>query len=123
MLVCLIIQRRLTLLCSISCRLFFTTFPHPAPSQQALNQNILDKTDSPRVRVKPNLGAPPTPDSDATYYYFTIDNHLLYMSFFKDWGPLNLAMVYKACILIHELLEVSFPLDVERATLEKAHTS
>jgi cell division cycle 14 len=33
------------------------------------------------------------------------------MSFFEDWGPLNIAMVYKACILIHELLEVNvFPL-------------
>jgi hypothetical protein len=30
------------------------------------------------------------------------------MSFFEDWGPLNIAMVYKACILIHELLEVRF---------------
>jgi hypothetical protein len=28
------------------------------------------------------------------------------MSFFQDWGPLNLAMVYKACILFHELLQV-----------------
>jgi len=30
------------------------------------------------------------------------------MSFFEDWGPLNLGMVYKVCILIHELLEVCF---------------
>ena len=49
---------------------------------------------------------PPTPDDGATYYYFTVDHQLIYLSFFKDWGPLNLAMVYKACILIHELLEV-----------------
>ncbi|KAG6833859.1 hypothetical protein H0H87_011793 [Tephrocybe sp. NHM501043] len=41
----------------------------------------------------------------ASYYYFTIDDQLLYLSFFQDWGPLNLSMVYKACILIHELLE------------------
>ena len=47
-----------------------------------------------------------TPDDDAKYYYFTIDDQLLYLSFFQDWGPLNLAMVYKACILIHELLQV-----------------
>ena len=46
------------------------------------------------------------PDDEAKYYYFTIDDQLLYMSFFQDWGPLNLAMVYKACILIHELLQV-----------------
>ena len=42
----------------------------------------------------------------ASYYYFTIDDQLLYLSFFQDWGPLNLAMVYKACILIHEILGV-----------------
>lgn len=68
-----------------------------------------------------------TPSDDAQYYYFTIgaftslvleiihnksisrnfsDDNLVYMSFFEDWGPLNIAMVYKACILIHELLEV-----------------
>ncbi|KAG5644942.1 hypothetical protein DXG03_007407 [Asterophora parasitica] len=41
----------------------------------------------------------------ASYYYFTIDDQLLYLSFFQDWGPLNLSMVYKACILTHELLE------------------
>ena len=29
------------------------------------------------------------------------------MSFFQDWGPLNVAMVYKACIFIHSLLIVS----------------
>ncbi|KIO30890.1 hypothetical protein M407DRAFT_221992 [Tulasnella calospora MUT 4182] len=45
------------------------------------------------------------PDEEATYYWFTIDDDLPYMSFFEDWGPLNLGQVYKACILIHELLE------------------
>ncbi|KAG8865267.1 hypothetical protein FRB96_000157 [Tulasnella sp. 330] len=46
-----------------------------------------------------------TPDESATYYWFTIDDDLPYLSFFEDWGPLNLGQVYKACILIHELLE------------------
>jgi len=50
----------------------------------------------------------PTPeaDSQALYYYFTLDDDLFYLSFYQDWGPLNMAMVYRACILIHELLEV-----------------
>ena len=34
------------------------------------------------------------------------------MSFFQDWGPLNVAMVYKACIFIHSLLIVSSSLSV-----------
>lgn len=88
-------------------RLYFTTFPHPAPLPHVLNRPAQEKTDKPRVRSKLNSrGSPATPDEDALYYYFTIDHQLLYLSFFKDWGPLNLAMVYKACILIHELLEV-----------------
>lgn len=38
---------------------------------------------------------------------YVSDDSLVYLSFFEDWGPLNIAMVYKACILIHELLEVN----------------
>lgn len=45
-------------------------------------------------------------DDAASYYFFQVESELLYLSFFQDWGPLNLSMVYKACILIHELLEV-----------------
>lgn len=91
-------------------RLYFTTFPHPAPQPQVLNSPAAAKNPPPRVRPRSNhVGTSPTPDENALYYYFTIDNQLLYLSFFKDWGPLNLAMVYKACILIHELLEVRSP--------------
>lgn len=62
---------------------------------------------APPVRPRPRGGlTAATPDDEATYYWFIIDDHLLYLSFFQDWGPLNIAMVYKACILIHELLEV-----------------
>lgn len=66
----------------------------------------MEPGNAPRVRARPRGGPSASPDDDATYYYFTIDEHLLYLSFFQDWGPLNIAMVYKACILIHELLEV-----------------
>jgi cell division cycle 14 len=58
------------------------------------------------IRVRPKVGTSSSIDDDHTYYFFTVDDQLLYLSFFQDWGPLNLAMVYKACILIHELLEV-----------------
>ncbi|KAF7966930.1 hypothetical protein HWV62_36380 [Athelia sp. TMB] len=92
-------------LCHFGDRLYFTTFPHPAPSPQVLNAQSLEPGNAPRVRARPRGGPSASPDDDATYYYFTIDEHLLYLSFFQDWGPLNIAMVYKACILIHELLE------------------
>jgi hypothetical protein len=87
-------------------RLYFTTFPHPPPNPQVLNQLSTGPGNAPRVRARPRGGPSASPDDHATYYYFTIDDHLLYLSFFQDWGPLNIAMVYKACILIHELLEV-----------------
>ena len=66
----------------------------------------MEPGNAPSVRARSRGGPLASPDDDATYYYFTIDDHLLYLSFFQDWGPLNLAMLYKSCILIHELLEV-----------------
>jgi cell division cycle 14 len=85
-------------------RLYFTTFSGTPPSAYVLNSSKY--TFKPQIRHSNPRCAPPSPDADAAYYYFTIDHQLVYLSFFKDWGPLNLAMVYKACLLIHELLEV-----------------
>ncbi|KAF5393977.1 hypothetical protein D9757_000332 [Collybiopsis confluens] len=92
-------------LCCFSDRLYFTTFPHPAPNPGTLNRLAADSNYCPRVRPRPRGFPATTPDEDASYYYFTVDDQLLYLSFFQDWGPLNIAMVYKACILVHELLE------------------
>ncbi|KAJ6627473.1 protein-tyrosine phosphatase-like protein [Mycena sp. CBHHK59/15] len=92
-------------LCRFADRLYFTTFPQPAPNPLVLNRLAAEPGNRPRVRTRPrDAHAAPT-DETASYYYFTIDDQLLYLSFFQDWGPLNIAMVYKACILIHELLE------------------
>ncbi|KAG7096662.1 hypothetical protein E1B28_004077 [Marasmius oreades] len=91
-------------LCYFDERLYFTTFPHPAPNPGVLNRLASDPCYRPRVRPR-SVYSSSSSDEDATYYYFTIDDQLLYLSFFQDWGPLNIAMVYKACILIHELLQ------------------
>ncbi|TRM68477.1 protein-tyrosine phosphatase-like protein, partial [Schizophyllum amplum] len=91
-------------LCHFADRLYFTTFAgNPAPHPDKLNDELADY--NPRVRSRPRGGPSASPDEGANYYYFTLDDQLLYLSFFQDWGPLNMAMVYKACILIHELLE------------------
>ncbi|KDQ14234.1 hypothetical protein BOTBODRAFT_33022 [Botryobasidium botryosum FD-172 SS1] len=87
-------------------RLYFTTFPAPVPSHNTLN----NQSDLPKPAIRPTFQgrgkAPASPeDNDATYYFFTMDASLPYVSFFEDWGPLNIAQVWKACILIHELLE------------------
>ena len=85
-------------------RLYFTTFPHPPPKQETLN-NPGSQLEQVNVR---GICTPPCESLEpAKHYYFTIDDQLMYMSFFQDWGPLNVAMVYKACIFIHSLLIVS----------------
>lgn len=102
-------------------RLYFTTFPHPAPSPQVLNKLAGDANSTrPILRSRPRgAPSPSDDDEDALYYYFTIDDQLPYLSFFQDWGPLNLAMVYRACILIHELLEVR---TIQHALIVLGHT-
>ncbi|KAF9652104.1 phosphatases II [Thelephora ganbajun] len=91
-------------------RLYFTSFPESLPKPQHLN------TCGSEFKPPPIRGAghgasgsrtepAPEADSQALYYYFTLDDDLFYLSFYQDWGPLNMAMVYRACILIHELLE------------------
>ncbi|KZO94944.1 phospho protein phosphatase [Calocera viscosa TUFC12733] len=90
-------------LCHFGDRLYFTTFPHPPPPPNALNS--ASSGESPQPRLKTTTGAPPTPEDDAPYFFFTFDSDLVYLSFFEDWGPLNLAMVYRSCIQIHDYLQ------------------
>ncbi|EMD41090.1 hypothetical protein CERSUDRAFT_111664 [Gelatoporia subvermispora B] len=92
-------------LCHFGGRLYFTTFPQPAPRPEYLNHITTEAGYAPPLRRSKEPSTSGVSDEDAKYYYFTIDDQLVYLSFFEDWGPLNLAMVYKACILIHELLQ------------------
>ncbi|KAG8754601.1 cell division control protein 14 [Serendipita sp. 396] len=83
-------------------RLYFTTFPGIAPNQQALNASITGPQDNPPLR----RSVMASNDTNVPkYYYFTIDHSLNYESFYEDWGPLNLANVFRTLILIHELLQ------------------
>ncbi|EPQ59613.1 tyrosine protein phosphatase [Gloeophyllum trabeum ATCC 11539] len=93
-------------LCRFTDRLYFTTFPQPAPPADVLNRSAsAGSTPQPRIRGSPKGEAPVTPEDNSLYYYFIVDDSLPYLSFYLDWGPLNLAQVYKVCIYIHELLE------------------
>jgi len=69
--------------CSFGPRLVYTFFPAPAPSADALNEAANGST-----------------------YWFTIDAQLIYLSFFQDTGPLNVAMFYRFSLHLHALLEV-----------------
>lgn len=45
------------------------------------------------------------PKNTAKSQYFAIDNELVYEPFFADFGPLNLAMTYRYCRLLHAKLQ------------------
>ncbi|XP_040844798.1 dual specificity protein phosphatase CDC14B isoform X3 [Ochotona curzoniae] len=45
------------------------------------------------------------PKSAANEHYFSIDNELEYENFYADFGPLNLAMVYRYCCKINKKLK------------------
>ncbi|KWU43272.1 phosphatases II, partial [Rhodotorula sp. JG-1b] len=37
-------------------------------------------------------------------YWFSIDDQLVYLSFFQDYGPLNVGCLYRFCLHLHSLL-------------------
>ncbi|KAM5261264.1 dual specificity protein phosphatase CDC14B isoform 17-T18 [Hipposideros larvatus] len=45
------------------------------------------------------------PKSSSNVHYFSIDNELEYENFYADFGPLNLAMVYRYCRKINKKLK------------------
>ncbi|KAA0199864.1 hypothetical protein HAZT_HAZT003314 [Hyalella azteca] len=47
------------------------------------------------------------PKSTANTHYFCTDSELTYDNFYDDFGPLNLAMLYKYCIKVNRKLKVS----------------
>ncbi|XP_071458629.1 dual specificity protein phosphatase CDC14B isoform X4 [Marmota flaviventris] len=50
-------------------------------------------------------GDPSRPKSASNEHYFSIDNELEYENFYADFGPLNLAMVYRYCCKINKKLK------------------
>nr|XP_005304333.1 dual specificity protein phosphatase CDC14B isoform X5 [Chrysemys picta bellii] len=63
---------------------------------------------------KPKSGGPNT-------HYFCIDDELVYENFYADFGPLNLAMVYRYCCKLNKKLKIIYlresPEDVYRLLL------
>lgn len=46
------------------------------------------------------------PVSTNTVHYFTTDDELIYGSFYADFGPLNLAMLYRYCVKVNKKLKL-----------------
>ncbi|SCV70956.1 BQ2448_3718 [Microbotryum intermedium] len=68
-------------ICAYGPRLAYTYFDSPVPRADALNA------------VQDDV------------HFFTVDDQLLYLSFFQDSGPLNAACLYRFCLHVHTLLE------------------
>uniref|UniRef100_A0A2K5YTV0 Cell division cycle 14C n=1 Tax=Mandrillus leucophaeus TaxID=9568 RepID=A0A2K5YTV0_MANLE len=60
----------------------------------------LDITDRLRFAILNNR-----PKSASNVHYFSVDNELKYENFSEDFGPLNLAMVYRYCCKINKKLK------------------
>ncbi|RUS28105.1 Cdc14-related protein phosphatase Clp1/Flp1 [Jimgerdemannia flammicorona] len=52
-----------------------------------------------------SLANPPTKPETESYHYFSVDSYLVYVSFFSDFGPMNIAHVYRFCLIVHQKLE------------------
>lgn len=74
-------------LCTYGPRLAYTYFKSPAPRPETLNAA------SGRARTKGLGGGGGDDDAgdDVENHWFTVDDQLLYLSFFQDSGPLNAA--------------------------------
>lgn len=82
----------------VSNRFWFGVFPHETlPSAESLNaSNGLTYAKFPSDLPS---GARPS-----KVHWFCIDEDLVYLSFSNDWGPLNIAMFYRFCVHVHQML-------------------
>ncbi|XP_075218023.1 dual specificity protein phosphatase CDC14C-like isoform X2 [Lycorma delicatula] len=47
------------------------------------------------------------PTSTANTHYFSVDDELIYENFYSDFGPLNLAMLYRYCTELNKKLQMN----------------
>ncbi|KAJ1021907.1 hypothetical protein NDA16_003669 [Ustilago loliicola] len=96
-------------------RLWFTYFSGELPSEETLNLNNGQSaawknfSDS---EIKKYVD--PSETNPSRLHWFNIDHDLVYLSFWFDWGPLNVAMFYRFCLHVHHMLNDP---DMEGATM------
>ncbi|GAA6007605.1 hypothetical protein JCM10207_006401 [Rhodosporidiobolus poonsookiae] len=95
-------------ICSFGHRLAFTYFPAPAPTPALLNSLTPGRAAPAPVMETSNGGPPAAAGGEAQdemgVHWFTIDDQLQYLSFFQDYGPLNVGCLYRFCLHLHSLL-------------------
>ncbi|EST06783.1 Dual specificity phosphatase, catalytic domain protein [Kalmanozyma brasiliensis GHG001] len=96
-------------------RLWFTWFAGDLPSEDDLN----DQDGQPAAwknfndaEIKKYVDASET--NPSRLHWFNIDRDLVYLSFWFDWGPLNVGMFYRFCLHVHHMLTDP---DMQDATL------
>ncbi|XP_061875556.1 dual specificity protein phosphatase CDC14B isoform X4 [Colius striatus] len=73
----------------------------PPPAKPETCLRIADRLYFAILCQKPKSGAPNT-------HYFCIDDEFVYENFYADFGPLNLAMVYRYCCKLNKKLKVIY---------------
>ncbi|GAA5948893.1 hypothetical protein JCM10213_005753 [Rhodosporidiobolus nylandii] len=82
-------------ICAFGSRLAYTYFPSPAPRAEVLNA---------LTPGRPGEGGGENGGGEQGVHWFTVDDQLQYLSFFQDYGPLNVGCLYRFCLHLHSLL-------------------
>ncbi|SPO31456.1 related to CDC14 - dual specificity phosphatase [Ustilago trichophora] len=96
-------------------RLWFTWFNGDLPSEDDLNKD--DGQPAARMNFKDEeikKYVDPSETNPPRLHWFNIDHDLVYLSFWFDWGPLNVGMFYRFCLHVHHMLTDP---DMQDATL------
>ncbi|GAA5880411.1 hypothetical protein JCM8547_007896 [Rhodosporidiobolus lusitaniae] len=92
-------------ICSFGSRLAYTYFPSPAPRASVLNAITQGRPPADASRASGTAGGGHRgQEGEQGVHWFTIDDQLQYLSFFQDYGPLNVACLYRFCLHLHSLL-------------------
>lgn len=96
-------------------RLWFTWFNGELPSEDDLNEDdgqAAARKNFDDAEIKKYVD--PTETKPSRLHWFNIDHDLVYLSFWFDWGPLNVGMFYRFCLHVHHMLTDP---DMQDATL------
>ncbi|SPO31708.1 related to CDC14 - dual specificity phosphatase [Ustilago trichophora] len=96
-------------------RLWFTWFNGDLPSEDDLNKHngqAAARKNFNNDEIKKYVD--PSETNPARLHWFNIDHDLVYLSFWFDWGPLNVGMFYRFCLHVHHMLTDP---DMQDATL------
>ena len=47
------------------------------------------------------------PKNDSLHHFFSVDEEVHYESFYNDFGPLNLAVLYRYCMKLQKKIKVT----------------